>query len=78
VAARPDKKTLAGRTFEKRQGVWHQEGYTGENALLLSPDSEALYELTQAHPELKELSGLDGSVVFEVSSRWYRLEPLRP
>ena len=71
-----EKKTVAGRTFTLRDGVWQQDGYTkGARAKTLRRDSRTLEAFLKKHPEVKPILEIGNRVVFQCEDHWYRVEP---
>ncbi len=68
-------KTLAGREFSLRDGVWIQKEYKAQVAVALARDSKTLASLLKKHPDLSPLKTWPKPVVFLVDKTWYRLSP---
>lgn len=73
-------KSIGGRIFEFREGVWYQTaGGARENVIDISADTVEQYELVYEHPEIGEpIDELDGDVVLKGGETWYRIDSPEP
>jgi len=77
-AVAASRRTIAGRVFNFREGIWRQEGYRRQKTTLLKRDSEVLRKLEERHPEVAEILALHDRVVFRLDDTWYELPALPP
>ena len=74
-AAAETRRSVAGRIFELRDGVWRQENYHGESTTLLVRGSDELRRLTARYGRLSRILDLGDRVIFSFEKKWYKVEP---
>ncbi|MBI5093315.1 MAG: zf-HC2 domain-containing protein [Candidatus Hydrogenedentes bacterium] len=77
AATEATKKTVAGRTFELRDGVWIQQGYElgAATPTKVLRESRVLKGLTAKYTELPAILDLGDRVIVRLGDQWYRVEP---
>jgi len=71
---KPEKKEIGTRTFEKRDGVWTQQEYAGQEPERVLWDSRRAKSLMKRYPELREIKSLGGTVIVALDKTWWRFE----
>ena len=69
------RRTVGGRVFVLRDGVWRQSTYVDEPPAFITPESPEWEMVVDAAPELETLARWDAPVVFSVRGTWFRLDP---
>jgi Ca-activated chloride channel family protein len=74
-------KTVKGKTFYNRDGVWTDSEFKNDAKLpetVVEFGSEAYFKLVQAHPELTDYLSLGEAVVIVDKGRVYRVQAAKP
>jgi len=68
-----ETERIANRDFDRRDDGWYQRGYDSESAQVVRRGSDAMNELVGAMPGLKQVLVLEGDIVFQHGTKWYRV-----